>query len=103
MPASASHDAGTGATFPTAERPARFRIGPAFEPGMSERRLGPGWLDTRPRSLTMPKDDHRPPPPLSAMLSGLRLDELLAEVQQRLAEIGRASGRERCRSRWSPY
>jgi signal transduction histidine kinase len=54
---------------------------------MSERRLGPGWLDTRPRSLTMPKDDHRPPPPLSAMLSGLRLDELLAEVQQRLAEI----------------
>ena len=35
----------------------------------------------------MPNDDHRPPTPLSAMLSGLRLDELLAEVQQRLAEI----------------
>lgn len=35
----------------------------------------------------MPTDDHRPPPPISGMLSGLRLDELLAEVQQRLAEI----------------
>jgi signal transduction histidine kinase len=35
----------------------------------------------------MPKDDDRPPTPFSAMLSGLRLDELLAEVQQRLAEI----------------
>ena len=35
----------------------------------------------------MPTDDSRPPGPLSAMLSGLRLDELLAEVQQRLAEI----------------
>lgn len=34
----------------------------------------------------MPSDDHRPAP-LSGMLSGLRLDELLAEVQQRLAEI----------------
>src|SRR3954447_9768253 len=34
----------------------------------------------------MPSDDHRPPP-LSGMLSGLRLDELLAEVQQRLVEI----------------
>ena len=35
----------------------------------------------------MPTDDHRPPASLSGVLSGLRLDELLSEVQQRLAEI----------------
>ncbi|HET6393906.1 MAG TPA: GAF domain-containing protein [Blastococcus sp.] len=35
----------------------------------------------------MPTDDHPPPAPLSGVLSGLRLDELLSEVQQRLAEI----------------
>ena len=35
----------------------------------------------------MPTDGTRPPAPLSAVLSGLRLDELLGEVQQRLAEI----------------
>ncbi len=35
----------------------------------------------------MSTDDARPPTPLSGVLSGLRLDELLGEVQQRLAEI----------------
>jgi signal transduction histidine kinase len=35
----------------------------------------------------MPTDDHRPPASLSGVLSGLRLDELLSEVQQRLAEL----------------
>ena len=35
----------------------------------------------------MPTDGTRPPAPLSGVLSGLRLDELLGEVQQRLAEI----------------
>jgi signal transduction histidine kinase len=35
----------------------------------------------------MPTDEHRPQAPLSGVSSSLRLDELLAEVQQRLAEI----------------
>src|SRR5262245_59428982 len=39
------------------------------------------------RNVSMSTDDRRSPTALSGMLSALRLDELLAEVQQRLAEI----------------
>ena len=43
----------------------------------------------------MPTDDDGSHVPLSEMLSGLRLDELLAEVQQRLADA-QLPGRPRC-------
>ena len=46
-----------------------------------------GWFDPRRRSpFRCPPTADRPPP-LSGVLSGLRLDELLGEVQERLAEI----------------